>query len=102
MRLKTNEKASKSLATLVFNAYQEYINNHYPEDPAIYVIRAHPRTAVKISRYLETSVIYKADVSQTTTTPWGFQLKHDKRLAEGIVVFGPETIEILWTEENRI
>ena len=96
--IKTNEKAGKSLAALLFNAYLEYGCNFYPKDPAIYVIWAHPTKANKVKSYLKTYVIYKDKNPMVQDNFWGFQLKIDLGLEEGIVIFGPETVEIKWTE----
>ena len=95
--IKTNEKAGRSLATLIFNAYQDYRSNNYPKDPAIYVIRAHPATISRLKVYLKTAVTYIRDSGPTQENHWGFQLKGDPRLEKNTIVFGPETVEIKWT-----
>lgn len=96
---KTNPKKGQTLATLIFNAYQEYQRNHYPGDPKIYVIRVHPATKAKIAIYLGSSLRFHPNEDYKYETPWGFQLKTDHRLEEDVIVFGPETVEIKWEGE---
>jgi len=96
---KTNPAKGQTLAALIFNAYQEYQQNHYPGDPKIYVIRVHPATEAKIITYLSSSFKFHPNDDYTYETPWGFQLKTDLRLEEDTVVFGPETVEFKWEGE---
>jgi hypothetical protein len=85
----------------VFDAYHEYIRNHYPDDPNIYVIRAHPET---VSDLMLLSAEYQTNVSGYDWVGDGadrflvFRLIADFRLPPGDILFGPESIEIKWSK----
>lgn len=97
--MRTND--TLDLKTELFNTYQEYLRNHYPKDPNIYVIRAHPETVhILQSRNTE----YQVNIEGY---PWAndgemrflaFRLKPDVRLPPGEIIFGPETVDIKWSE----
>jgi hypothetical protein len=92
---------SLDLKTELFNVYHEYLSNHYPSDPNIYVIRAHPETVYDLEvRNLD----YQVNIEGY---PWvndgeprflAFRLKADLRLAPGEILFGPETVDIKWSK----
>lgn len=87
----------------LFATYQEYLSNHYPSDPNIYVIRAHPETVQDLKAK---SLEYQADFSSyswdggTIAEPrfLGFRYHPDLRLPVGDIIFGPETVDIKWSK----
>lgn len=94
----SNKKASPLIVKLL-NYYGEYVANGYPKDPNIYFIKAHPET---VSALLEAdkSVIHNLQNHQllNKATFMGFSLEADSRLNVGELVFGPETVTILWSD----
>jgi hypothetical protein len=95
----TNEKRNKSLAVVIFNTYQEYVGNSYPTDPAAYTIEAHPETLNKLTNYFDIGVVFGKRGNNAPA--WGFQLKEDPSLKRGVIIFGPQKINIFWTEEDK-
>jgi hypothetical protein len=85
----------------VFDAYHEYVRNHYPKDPNIYVIRAHTETVCDL---IDLAVEYQTEVSGYDWVGDGarrflvFRLIEDLRLPPGDILFGPESIEIKWSK----
>ena len=96
---KTNRSRGRTIAALLFSAYQEYCHNYYPRDPGIYVIRAHPATVLDLIDYFE-GVSHIKSSNAIATEPecriWGMRVEKDLRLKKGTIIFGPETIEIEW------
>lgn len=95
---KTNKDDIK---VLIFSAYHEYLKNHYPSDPNVYVIRAHPET---VSELVVLSGEYQVDISGYDWVNDGelrflaFRLIADFRFRHGEILFGPEPIEMKWSK----
>ncbi len=85
----------------LFNAYNEYVYNHYPSDPNVYVIRAHPETVYDLITLVDD---YQVNISGYDWVGDGeqrflaFRLKDDIRLPPGDIIFGPETVDIKWSK----
>lgn len=85
----------------IFNAYLEYKENHYPTDPNVYVIRAHPET---VSELIVLSQEYQVHVGGYDWINDGqprflvFRLLADVRLPPGDILFGPESTELRWSK----
>ena len=89
------------IKTKLFSAYQEYIQNFYPNDPNIYVIRAHPGTIDALKKKsTEYQVGFSAWEWGTSEEPrfLGFRYKPDLRFPEGDIIVGPETLDIKWSK----
>lgn len=89
------------IKTKLFSAYQEYIQNFYPNDPNIYVIRAHPETVHDLKQKSEEYQVGFSDWQWGTSAEprfLGFRYKPDMRLPVGDIIFGPETIDIKWSK----
>jgi hypothetical protein len=78
----------------ILNAYRSYIDNGYPQDPNVYVIRSNSTTntfLLNVSKnYQHSSYLTKGD----DRFMW-FRLEVDERLADDQVIFGPETLEFI-------
>ena len=90
------------IKTQLFAAYQEYVQNFYPKDPNIYVIRAHPETVEDLKvKSLEYQVSFHGwdwVIDDSEFRFLGFRCKRDTRLPVGDIIFGPETIDIKWSK----
>jgi len=78
----------------VLSAYQEYVDNGFPKDPAVYSIRANNETLEALKGL---KVEYKTKLpshleSTESNRLLSFLLRVDSSLPMGQVVFGPEVI----------
>lgn len=83
---------------VVFSTYHEYVNNGYPSDPNIYVIRASRETIDMLlllgEEYLTPDLKYDWAASDRFLL---FRTHVDNRLPHGDIVFGPEVVDIKWS-----
>lgn len=93
--------SKEDIKVQIFNSYHEYVKNHYPKDPNVYVIRAHPET---VSELMVLSDEYRVDISGYGWINDGeprfltFRLIADFRFRYGEILFGPEPIEMKWSK----
>ena len=88
----TNHKTGKTIVALILDAYREYCAYGYPNDPGVYVIRANRNTMKRLSDYIQSLTFKNAN------TRWNFQRMTENRLRDGEVVFGPEQVEMYWSD----
>ena len=96
----TNKSKGRTLIALLLETYREYVDNGYPKDPSVYVIRAHPETRENLLKTSGT-IFYRVkgiELSNSEERFMGFTVLTDKGLAKEDLRFGPDTVLIKWRD----
>ena len=102
---KTNKRKGASIEAVLLDSYNEYVKNNYPADPRVYVIRGHHRTIDALELYFRNKILIppakiekvKKDGKKYTSL-YGMLLVYDDTIEMGKLRFGPELIDLEWSE----
>lgn len=90
---------NNSITVQLMSAYTQYVDNGYPQDPAIYVIRACGWDAEHLKNLKKDYIVnLPSHMSDDDDRFLLFTVQEDDSLSKGNLVFGPQTINIKWSE----
>lgn len=89
--VETSQRSGKTLAVIIINSYNKYVEYGYPKDTSVYVIKANRKTLEEINKYFSS---FEPPIKFNTFTENDFK---DRK-----VVFGPEQVIISWKNENGL